>query len=174
MSLPEFKTQQQSDVWIAMERDGCKTVAEIVEKTGLNQSTVRHMIKRWVMKGYLTSDDTARDRTFAIAKSRVPAFGPPEKRMWTEMRALRQFSVRDVLLTASVEGGEITEKEAKSYIQSLLEYGFLRCHQKARPGHHPARYRLVRDTGVSPPVRKRIMVTIDQNTGQVFLPEAYL
>ncbi len=83
-------------------------------------------------------------------------------RMWKALRVLKEFSVRELVHAASVEGAVIAHNEAKTYCSWLVRGGYLiRTESK--------RYRFIpgRDTGPRAPQILRIKQLYDTNTGKV-------
>lgn len=88
-----------------------------------------------------------------------------EGAIWQVMRMLKTFTVSDIVM-AIADSREISRSKIQSYCTMLTRTEYLRALRKARGGSD-ARYRLIRDSGPLPPVRKRTQVIIDQNEDRV-------
>ncbi|HAW49189.1 MAG TPA: hypothetical protein DCX34_18480 [Roseovarius sp.] len=175
MTSPELTTDTMAAVWTAIVEAGNRGIKspEIMEITGVAESTLQHMLARWERAGYLEKKgDKSRNRVFRAAGGRSrPPCGPKEYRLWQAARGLRSFSATDLAAHASVEDGPVTPEDARAYCRMLLSVGYLRVRQKARAGERPARYTLIRDTGPKAPLKRRVTVFIDPNTNERILPE---
>lgn len=89
----------------------------------------------------------------------------PERNMWTAIRALTNFSARDVAIHGSTDEVQLTVEEAHAYCRTLLRFGYLRVIRKAVPGRSLATYRLTRNTGPQAPRLRRVTGLEDPNTG---------
>ena len=95
----------------------------------------------------------------------VPMVGDATEQMWTVMRKnVHGFSPLDLTAQISVP---VELEEARSYCQTLLTAGYLRCVSKAVPKRKEAVYRLVTVTGIKAPRPKRLRCLVDQNTGKI-------
>jgi hypothetical protein len=86
--------------------------------------------------------------------------------MWRTMRAMGEFSPRELASHSTTDTVGVSETHAKVYCSKLLAAGFLRVLRKARPGQQQAIYRLVRNTGPRPPVVQRVQRVFDPNNGK--------
>lgn len=92
--------------------------------------------------------------------------------MWRAMQVLKVFDYTDVQRAASVPGFEVRLASAKSFVLELARTNFyLRVVEEAKPGK-PARYRLVKDTGMHPPAVCKRHVVFDRNLGRVAWQES--
>lgn len=109
---------------------------------------------------------TALDREEAVVVSAEQRMSP-EGRYWQVMRVMRIFRPADLLLGL----GDLAEPEEagaiQAYCKHLVNSGYLTVLEHAIPKKREARYRLVRNTGPLPPIRKRLWVTIDQNDDRI-------
>lgn len=90
------------------------------------------------------------------------------QRMWRSMRILRQFTTADIESTA-----EVRARNARQYVRTLLDAGYLRTVQAAQPGvvGGGAVYALVRNTGPHAP-RAGLSGLADPNLEPAELPQA--
>ena len=107
---------------------------------------------------YFTVMDEKAAEKFAAGQK-----GRKEGLMWTAMRSLMSFTPQEVILVVGQDQSEVAEEDARKYCALLLKADYLAVVQKARPGVHPARYRLIRDTGPLPPVKRTLEVLVDGN-----------
>lgn len=90
------------------------------------------------------------------------------EKVWTSMRVMRQFSIRDLVATA-----EASESTVRKYVRHLLQAGYIRVtHRTNFRLLNDTTYRLVRNTGpAAPRVRKRPVagepVVWDPNTREL-------
>ncbi len=160
------------------------TVAELASATGANDKTVRDYLKALTAAGFLRSVPPATEgqaarweliRDIGIEAPRVRPDGRPvtqgaaTEQLWRGMSILKDFTMADLVETASIE---IPLETAKSYCHLLLATGYLRVLTKAEPVRgRVARYRLIRMNGPKPPQIQRVKQVYDPNTGEVFRPE---
>lgn len=178
MTGPDLTTVTQGDLWQAvLAAPKGVTVPELQAETGVAEATIRHVLERWVTQGHLAhaasrkTGKTRDARVYKVSAKTPQPFGSPEYRMWQAARHLGTFSAADLAAHSSVEGGPVTLEEAHRYCRMLLGAGYLRVMSKAKPGKSPARYKLIKKTGPKAPIRRRVTVVIDPNTGEVQLPE---
>lgn len=86
--------------------------------------------------------------------------------MWRTMRAMVEFSPRELASHSTTDTVGVSETHAKVYCSKLLAAGYLRVLRKARPGQQQAVYRLIRNTGPRPPVVQRVQRVFDPNNGK--------
>lgn len=91
----------------------------------------------------------------------------PEGLMWRTIRHLRTFNPSDVAMHSNTTKVEVSVEAASKYCQFLLAGGYLRVERKAVPGVKEAVYTLISNTGVFPPIEKRVRVVYDQNTCEI-------
>lgn len=99
--------------------------------------------------------------------SMVPEDG--QTRMWRAMKILRTFSVRDLVVHASLAGEEVADTTAATYCRWLATGGYVVPLQDEVP-----RWRFVRDTGTKAPQVLRVKQLFDPNTGEVVTGEDVL
>lgn len=93
--------------------------------------------------------------------------GRAREQMWRTMHMLRQFTLRDLVVTASTAQVAIKEGDARDYVKHLLRAGYLRS-DCPRPGA-TATYRTLpgKYTGPKPPMVQRTRQVFDPNLGKV-------
>ena len=172
MSLPDYTPIDAAEraLWAFMTRHQRFTMADLKASVTCSDYKVEKFTAKLRRKNILlpcrrdgatqlfTVMDTAAALSFGKAKRETKS-----GMMWAVMRTLRTFTPREVLLGM---GGEetITLADAEKYCTHLLQAQYLRVVEKAKPDiGRPARYRLVKDTGALPPVRKQRAVLIDPN-----------
>ena len=87
--------------------------------------------------------------------------------IWTAIRIRRLFFPEDIL--ASLVGNDIpiTLRDVVDYCKMLQKAGYLQEVHQTRSATPNKRYRLVRNTGPLPPVKKRVAVVIDCNEDRI-------
>lgn len=155
---------------IAWDMD-CFTMPALHRKSGVPIADLIKVVEDLVSKKWLVVDAIGvRGRRFYRVRSKacgeVAQVKSPEKSMWTTARKLPEFSPTDLVMYSNDADIQISEAEAKSYIQTLLKAGYLRVVCTAVPGKRAARYKLVKDTGPHPPIKRRVYVVWDQNVDE--------
>lgn len=87
-------------------------------------------------------------------------------KIWQAIRALVKFEAAEITVVAGVGHDNV-----KRYLRILLAAGYLRAKGKAG---QKFTYRLIKDTGIKPPVQKEIRVLYDPNTGEYWIDQAGL
>lgn len=92
-----------------------------------------------------------------------------EGMIWTAIRAMREFTIEDLLLGVGEEAGRITAPIVRSYCRTLVEGRYLREARLNRGKRQKERvwYQLLNDTGPFPPIKRMIPVIFDQNEDRV-------
>ncbi|WP_164738150.1 MarR family transcriptional regulator [Frigidibacter oleivorans] len=174
-------------MWLALKKVPDRiTVAELVQRTKLNRSTVTRYLKALTEAGHLefTEPPVGHAGTWKLIRdvghhaprvradgSRVSQ-GEVTAQLWLAMCGLRDFDYRDLMQNASID---IPEATAKDYCKRLLAAGYLRVLSKADPSQaRIARYRLIRASGPRAPQVQRVRQVYDPNTGAVYPAEASL
>jgi hypothetical protein len=189
MSLKPIHKRRQLEgreaVWDIIRRLKTFTVRELRDETHLGIDTVRDYVTGLLNAGYLAIQSEAEPfgkagATYALIRDggieppRVRKDGSEitqgrgRERMWTSMRILKEFSVCEIVATASMEKGAIALEEGKNFIGHLHKAGYLIVVSKSRPGVM-ARYRLLtsKNTGPRPPIVQRDKSVFDQNQQRV-------
>lgn len=105
-----------------------------------------------------------------VAEFAASRRGSKEAAIWQAIRVLRTFTPADIA-AALMSAVDVTDREIQSYCSLLVRVKYLAVLSKAQAGGRPARYKLVRDTGPLPPVKKRIVVVVDGNEDRVVFAE---
>lgn len=136
------------------------------------------LVGEWVINGYVT-DTTPEVRMRKVyrltpkaqelkraketEKTRVQN---PLGNMWLAMRHLPSFTFRDICMHATTDKISVSETEAREYCMALSKAGYLRVEAKAN-GKSLARYRLIRNTGPTPPELCRVQAVFDRNRNSI-------
>jgi hypothetical protein len=179
--------ESREAVWGIIRRMKTFTVPDLHKETLLGIDTIRDYVAGLHKAGYIAiHGESVPGRKTSLMYSLVRDVGVDAPRvrkdgseitqgqnresMWRSMRILREFSVIDIISTASTDKGAIPLKDAKSYIHHLHKAGYLVMTSEGRPGNRhllgrPARYRLLRakNTGPKPPMVQRGKQVFDQN-----------
>ncbi|MEG2004576.1 MAG: hypothetical protein RR014_00940 [Bilophila sp.] len=98
----------------------------------------------------------------------VPENG--QSRMWQAMKILKTFSVRDLVVHASLPDAPIVEASARLYCTWLVLGKYLKVYTGDE--NDVTRYRYIRNTGSKAPQILRVKQLFDPNTGEVVTGEA--
>jgi len=109
-----------------------------------------------------TGLEPLRRRIDGTAITRQTAHG----NMWRTARNLSVFTPADLAIHSTTDVVSVDEEEASAYCRLLLRGGYLRVERKARPGHHQALYKLIRNTGPAAPRERRVRAVYDDNLCQ--------
>ena len=168
MSGPELTTANMAQVWqAAKEFNTSFTIGELHEKSGVPRSSIQHMVARWMLKGHLTSNGASRNARFEIAQTTQSELTGRDQRIWNIMRRFRTFTIRDVAAWSSLPEEPVSEQDVLRFLRPLLDAEYVRRRRKAKPGHHPAEYQMLRNTGPFPPMQQRVQVLYDPNTTEL-------
>lgn len=91
----------------------------------------------------------------------------PTLNLWRSMRGLRVFTPRDLAAHSTTDTCTVSERQAQAYCQTLVRADYLRVERKAIPGRQQAVYRLIRNTGPTPPEERRVRAIWDQNLRRI-------
>lgn len=168
--LPPFETA----AWELLAAAGCPlSVADIVLSVGPDSlRPIIDALDRWTSDGLLHVTDNG--RCYRIADADHPARSVPltpkvertgRERMWTAMRVLGTFTVKQITHVA-----EVPEGTAKHWLGLLSRAGYIA--RTSKRGEE-LRYRVMRHTGPRPPKsthdpvrRNHVVALIDRNTGE--------
>lgn len=141
---------------------------------GTRRSDVVAALGDWTQSGYVAVVRNVRARRYFRVARRDGTLPPvsdsggrqteasPERRLWTAMRQLPQFTARD-LVDHSGLGAPIGLREAMTYCSMLATAGYLRVIKRGNTKGRLAVYRLIRNTGPLPPREKRVRAVWDDN-----------
>lgn len=171
-------------MWTAIKKcAGSFTIADIVDATKMNRSTVYDYLRGLTEAGHLEYTPVTQgqpgqwqlihDTGFHAPRVRrdgkTVTSGEVSGQLWLAMCHLKDFDFRDLMQSASIE---IAESAAKDYCSNLLAAGYFRVLKKANPAKGQiARYRLIRNTGPKAPQIQRVKRVFDPNTGEAFFTE---
>lgn len=156
------------------------TVTDVVDRTKVHRKTTSDYFACLVAAEYLAQTVDTPPRFILRKDGGVHAprvrrdgtavtQGAGTLNMWRSMRALTQFTYRDIALHSTTPTVSVSEKTAKDFCGMLLATGFLRVVQKADPVKgRIATYRLIRNDGPKPPQIQRVKQVFDPNTGKVY------
>ena len=156
---------------VAMSRRGGFTITDVHKASnGRSRQTVKDYVLFCAEQGHIElvgSHATVKNRSANIYKvrdlrapapiRRRPDFaddrGRRAQQLWNAIRALRQFTIRELAVAASTEAVPVTQRRAREYVGMLARAGYL-----AEVGHraHPgliSRWRLMpaKNTGPQAP-----------------------
>lgn len=174
-------------LWQAARKLRSFTVSELqdVVKPIVNLETCESYLKWLAKSGFLSSTGPVRNSKAKFAEARYTvtqdSFEAPRVTrsggqvtqglatlaMWRAMKALKEFDHIDIQKSASVGDCVVQPQSAKAYVNALARAGYFRVVHPPKLGKQakPARYRLVKDTGVHPPAITRRKAVFDRNTG---------
>lgn len=156
---------------VAMSRRGGFTITDVHKASnGRSRQTIKDYVLFCAEQGHVAlvgDQPTIKNRranVYKVCDPRAPApiqrradfaddRGRRAQQLWTAIRALRQFTVRELAVAASTDAVTVTVKRAREYVGTLAGAGYL-----AEVGHraHPgliARWRLLpaKNTGPKAP-----------------------
>ncbi len=128
------------------------------------------LLRGWLRVGALrkAADWTERRPLYLVVPEDQRPNSPrrsAEQNMWDSMRGLATFTPIDLSAHATTEDIAVTEKQARDYCQQLLAGGYLRVQRKGTKTRAPE-YRLIRKTGATAPMERRVRAIADPNTGE--------
>lgn len=172
-------------VWEAIrERREGFTVQELVRKTGQKIAAVRDYLRSLHKAGFVgvkghtespsgnpgafqrTVYHLAKDVGLDAPRLRLDGTALPEMgrdRLWRSMRILKEFTIKDLVLTASLPEAPVAEGEAAFYCLLLSRAGYL---LEIEPNKR-FRFLAAAFTGPKAPVIRRVREVVDANTGEV-------
>lgn len=171
-------------IWQAARRLRSFTVSELQDATKpvVNLETCESYLKWLAKAGVLSSTGAARNAKAKFEEARYTLLkdsldaprvtlegqrvtqGIATLAMWRAMKALKEFDHHDIQRASSIPDCQVKPQTAKSYVAALARAGYFRTVRPSKPGT-PARFRLIRDTGVHAPAVTRRKVVFDRNTG---------
>lgn len=94
--------------------------------------------------------------------------GLTKQQLWTAMRTMRTFMIRELSVAASTDDHVVSHAAAAKYVQHLARAGALVMTDDGR-GCAPATYRLKKsaDTGPNPPMILNASIVFDTNKNRV-------
>jgi hypothetical protein len=163
-----------------IDQAGAWTIADIDGASNVHESTVKDFVWSLVRGGIAEAVGVtpAGAKTYRLRKrpAETPllrrdgtALPPPaQQRMWTAMRSLRQFAVKEMAYAAADDRGAVSAVTAKRYVAHLVAAGYLAAVDAGGPGK-PATWRLrpAMNTGPRAPRILRVHIVFDANRGAV-------
>ncbi len=167
------RDEHEREIWTYLKAHPEVSRGDILAACGVSEHRVdkylRHLKRMgmltWVRRDGRTTFWTAFDTTDIQARA-AEKRGCKEASIWKAMRIFRAFTVED-LLAALMGDASITRDDIRAYAQMLARSKYLSVLQRGRGGNSPVRWRLVKDTGPLPPVRRRMTVVIDANEDRI-------
>ncbi len=171
-------------MWTAMRQLGSFTIVDVSRVAKATELAVTDYIKALVLAGIVENGELVmgprgqRRRQYRLARDmgvdapRVAKDGrilPPSgrQRMWRAMGILKEFSPRDLAVTASLPEAPVALAEAEYYCRWLTRGRYLR---PAGAGRYVAIEAM--RTGARAPLIQRIRRLVDANTGEVMAESA--
>lgn len=177
--------ERREAIWAAMRELKVFTINRLFWHVKMERDSIRDYVVGLKRAGYLEDlglvmEDSRRARQYRLIKDvgieapRVRKDGSyvtqglAREQMWRTMRILKDFTPKELAVTASLEACQVKESDAKNYCQYLAKAGYLVVVQKNH-GRQQARYRLLasRYSGPKPPQVQRVKAVYDPNLGQV-------
>lgn len=169
------KTSPQYDVaWNTAVTMNEFRLIDLIDKTGMAESTIRRWVMQWRMSGAVVERGTDQlGKIFSVADrssasmarlgARSDKVETAEGNMWRAMRMMREFSARDIAAHACTQTVPVHEGDALRYCDMLARAEYLRETRRALSSGRPALFRLIRDTGPRPPRARRVTGVYDAN-----------
>lgn len=175
----EIRKQREFTVrslWLAIEK-----------RRGGNMRTIKGYVFRLQLAGYVAVRRTEKienanrvhtyglERDNGIEAPRLTKTGAESRPMqiehiWRSIRILGEFSHRDIAVSASTEELIVSERQARRYLRSLAEAGYIVETNPGRRHVSVARYRFLpaKYTGPKPPLLSRDRDAVfDQNLNKI-------
>lgn len=184
--IDERFPQGRDAVWAAIRKLRTFTKLDLQASTRVPVGTLQTYLRGLTLAGYLKcSDDPPRVastwtlvRDVGVEAPRVTRDGKEvtqgsgRERMWRSMRILKDFSLAELVATASRGGAPVASGEAGAYVRMLLKARYLRSSVRPTATGRAARYLLIPalDTGPRAPMVQKIKQVFDPNTGKVMWP----
>ena len=170
----------QQAIWTEIRRLGIFTITDVWGVVDMHRKSIINYVKRLEAGGYVEQrDDFETSYRYQLVKNtgatapRLTKEGMPvtqggaNENMWRSMRMMDFFTPNDLIAHSNTDTTTVALTTAKAYCTALTKAGYLRVVQKARPPHHQAIYKLVRNTGPRPPQVQKIKQVFDPNLNKV-------
>jgi len=120
------------DIWpaiiaVADEATDTFTVEDVVANCGAPQPVVKAYVDRLTHAGFACKV-TSRGSKLRLCQGRpaaAPCLWPDRQQLWNAMRALKAFTLDEVVFAAATEEVRIQRHVARNYVQQLLRAGYL-------------------------------------------------
>lgn len=165
------------------------TLTDIEKQTNAKRHTVRDYLLRLMRAGYVERLADKRDLAYLYKAIKRPLKAPRLRRdgthvtqgsgrdhMWRTMKMLRNFTAKDLAISASTKDVQIKESTAEDYIKFLHRAGYLKVSRPHKKGWattgHKASYIFIpgKNTGPAAPMIQRVKQVYDPNLEQVVWP----
>lgn len=171
------RTNGREAIWTAIRELKTFTAQDLSRKSGETVDASRDYVRGLCAAGFVEPaghSGAFKRASFNLVKDpgldapRVRRDGtivpePGRDRMWRSMRILKDFSIKDLVATASLQEAPIAEGEAAFYCLCLARAGFLyEIQPNKRFRFLPSQY-----TGPRSPMVRRVREVVDANTGEV-------
>jgi len=178
------KPSGRDAVWAAIRDQRARfSLGTLREATDVHRDTIRTYLRGLEAAGFIRELGVAPPvgaRFYALVKDigreapRVTRDGRPvtqgraRENMWRTMKMLVDFTATDLAVAATTEETEVSEVDAKDYVQHLAKAGYLVVVREGTP-KAKALYRFVkaRNTGPKPPMVQRIKSVFDPNLRRI-------
>lgn len=167
------------------------TSRDIADSTNRHRDTVRSYVKGLIAAGiliphsveirrkmeaqlYTIHPDHRVSEAPRVNKQGQPVTqGQANQNMWRSMRIMKQFTAKQLAVSASTQSCLIKESTAKAYIKHLHNAGFLYVSQGNGPQPRSYILRALSNSGPKPPMVTRTHVVYDQNKKQIIHAEGF-
>lgn len=184
--IDERFPQGRDAVWAAIRKLRNFTKLDLQATTRVPMGTLQTYLRGLTLAGYLQCSDTPPRvastwtlvRDVGVDTPRVTRDGKEvtqgsgRERMWRSMRILKDFSLVELVATASRGGAPVAKGEAGFYVGALLQARYLKSSVAATSTGRVARYLLVPafNTGPRAPMVQKVKQVFDPNLGKVMWP----
>ena len=104
-------------------------------------------------------------KTYEEALASTHGKGTPQGNMWRAMRGLVTFTATDIAIHANVEPVRVSLDDAVAYCTALEEAKYIRVDARASRSRSEPVFRILRNTGINPPVQRAVLAIWDENLG---------
>lgn len=172
-------------IMLELSRDGATfTLTDVEQRTNAHRDSVRDYMLRLEKAGFLevVSTDggaTGQAKVYRLVKRQPEAprprrdgtlatAGSARDQMWRTAKIIKEFSPKELAITASTEECQVKEADAKDYCHYLLKAGYIAIKQASQPGRQAVyRFLPTRNTGPKAPMVQRVKAVFDPNLSQV-------
>lgn len=151
------------------------SVADIADALTLRQARAYAVIRRMVKDGRAEVSDPRKGPIAGLWRpaDKAPPTTPRKAatatdQMWAAMRAMASFSPTSLANHADVGTADVTVEAARTYCRALMQAGYLRVIRRAGTSNE-AVYRLLKRSGPTAPILRRIQAIVDRNTDETIV-----
>ncbi|NKB37897.1 MAG: hypothetical protein GKR93_12145 [Gammaproteobacteria bacterium] len=132
------------------------------------QTKERNLVGKWQAIEWELINDIGLEAPRVTKEGKSVTQGQSRTNMWRTMKIMKEFTPRELAMSATTEECEVKELDAKDYIKHLFKAKYIVLVAKSRPGTQ-ARYRFLpsKNTGPQSPMVQRIKQVFDPNLGKV-------